>query len=259
MILGNRILWCIQRLVEIMPALVKIILIVFALDRGFFGFGSQRLESSLLSSIMELKELRSAWQVATERAAACCIVGNGGGVDVAESRKALLHNLWTERIHGAKQNVEYDDSSMMKLVFPLSCCTLPVGNGVGVDVAERRKALFRNMWTERMHGAKQDVELTQNADAVGEKVLAEILTQNTCEDTNLEGLLIEKPSSQRFQWSLMKIFSWRFNVLLMEIGLRFSPVTQSPSSSPGGEKREGTKDLEIICFSGDQNLRKEFF
>ncbi|KAJ8630136.1 hypothetical protein MRB53_023459 [Persea americana] len=104
MILGNRILWCIQRLVEIMPALVKIILIVFSLDRGFFGFGSQRLESSLLSSIMELKELRSAWQVATERAAACCIVGNGGGVDVAESRKALLRNLWTERIHGAKQN-----------------------------------------------------------------------------------------------------------------------------------------------------------
>ncbi|KAJ8630028.1 hypothetical protein MRB53_023351 [Persea americana] len=125
-----------------------------------------------MAELGELKELRSAWQVATERAAACCIVGNGGGVDVAESRKALLRNLWTERIHGAKQNrnlwterihgakqnVEYDDSSMMKLVFPLSCCTLPVGNGVGVDVAERRKALFRNMWTERIHGAKQDVE-----------------------------------------------------------------------------------------------------
>ena len=38
-----------------MPALVKRILIVFALDRGFFGFGSQRLESCLLSSIMEVK------------------------------------------------------------------------------------------------------------------------------------------------------------------------------------------------------------
>ncbi|KAJ8630030.1 hypothetical protein MRB53_023353 [Persea americana] len=130
---------------------------------------------AVLSSLQKIKEeLRSACQVATERAAACCIVGNGGGVDVAESRKALLRNLWTERIHGAKQNrnlwterihgakqnVEYDDSSMMKLVFPLSCCTLPVGNGVGVDVAERRKALLRNMWTERIHGAKQDVELT---------------------------------------------------------------------------------------------------
>ncbi|KAJ8630122.1 hypothetical protein MRB53_023445 [Persea americana] len=41
------------------------------------------------------------------------------------------------------------------------------------------------------------------------------------------------PSSQRFQWSLVRIFSWRFNVLLTEIGLRFSPVTPSPSSSPG--------------------------
>ena len=57
--------------------------------------------------------------------------------------------------------LQYDDSSMMKLVFPLSCCTLPVGNGVGVDVdvAERRKALLRNMWTERIHGAKQNVEV----------------------------------------------------------------------------------------------------
>ncbi|KAJ8630121.1 hypothetical protein MRB53_023444 [Persea americana] len=41
-----------------------------------------------------------------------------------------------------------------------SCCTLPVWNGGGVDVAERRKALLRNMWTERIHGAKQNVELT---------------------------------------------------------------------------------------------------
>ncbi|XXG56788.1 hypothetical protein AAC387_Pa03g4113 [Persea americana] len=36
-------------------------------------------------------------------------------------------------------------------------CTLPVGN----DVAERRKALLRNMWTERIHGAKRNVEVWQ--------------------------------------------------------------------------------------------------
>ena len=44
-------------------------------------------------------------------------------------------------------------------VFPLSCCTLPVGNGGGVDVAESRKALLRNLWTERIHGAKQNRNL----------------------------------------------------------------------------------------------------
>ncbi|RWR77912.1 serine/threonine-protein kinase TOR isoform X2 [Cinnamomum micranthum f. kanehirae] len=40
-------------------------------------------------------------------------------------------------------------------------CTLPIGIGVGVDVAERRKALLRNMWTERIHGAKRNVEVWQ--------------------------------------------------------------------------------------------------
>ncbi|KAJ8630024.1 hypothetical protein MRB53_023350 [Persea americana] len=71
-----------------------------------------------MAELGELKELRSAWQVATERAAACCIVGNGGGVDVAESRKALLRNLWTERMHGAKQNL---DSSIFFILGLVAC------------------------------------------------------------------------------------------------------------------------------------------
>ena len=57
-------------------------------------------------------------------------------------------------------------------VFPLSCCTLPVGNGGGVDVAESRKALLRNLWTERIHGAKQNRNLwTVNAYMVQSRML----------------------------------------------------------------------------------------
>lgn len=41
-------------------------------------------------------------------------------------------------------------------------CTLPVGN----PVAEGRRALIRNMWTERIQGAKRNVEVNNNISKV---------------------------------------------------------------------------------------------
>lgn len=45
----------------------------------------------------------------------------------------------------------------MKIHFlqVIDYCTLPVGN----PVAEGRRAIIRNMWTERIQGAKRNVEV----------------------------------------------------------------------------------------------------
>lgn len=46
---------------------------------------------------------------------------------------------------------------VINMVFDqvIDYCTLPIGN----PVAEGRRALIRNMWTDRIQGAKRNVEV----------------------------------------------------------------------------------------------------
>ncbi|KAK2968905.1 hypothetical protein RJ640_018597, partial [Escallonia rubra] len=104
----------------------------------------------------------------------------------------------------------------------INYCTLPVGN----SVAEGRRALIRNMWNERIKGAKRNVELT-----------------NVC----FVGRLSEHPewvgygerAKRHFTWVIKRLDlyfdsfyslqllggspdTWRFNLVIVELS-RYSP------------------------------------
>ncbi|KAF4404409.1 hypothetical protein G4B88_014865 [Cannabis sativa] len=56
---------------------------------------------------------------------------------------------------------------MNTAIYVIEYCTLPLGN----SVAEGRRALIRNMWTERIQGEKCNVEVWQVLLAVRALVL----------------------------------------------------------------------------------------
>ncbi|KAK1369657.1 Serine/threonine-protein kinase TOR [Heracleum sosnowskyi] len=119
-------------------------------------------------------------------------------------------------------------------------CTLPVGN----PVAEGRRALIRNMWTERIKGTKRNVEVWQALLAVRALVLPPIEDSETW--LKFVSLCRKSGRISQARSTLVKL-------------LQFDPETTPENARYYGPPQVMLAYLEYQWSVGDDHKRKEAF
>ncbi|WOH04828.1 hypothetical protein DCAR_0624240 [Daucus carota subsp. sativus] len=119
-------------------------------------------------------------------------------------------------------------------------CTLPVGN----PVAEGRRALIRNMWSERIKGTKRNVEVWQALLAVRALVLPP--TEDSETWLKFVSLCRKSGRTSQARSTLVKL-------------LQFDPETAPANASYHGPPQVILAYLKYQWSVGDDNKRKEAF